>query len=34
MKVTSIRCLCVAVALIAVPAASPVVSGQANFDKR
>ncbi|MDA1185469.1 MAG: MBL fold metallo-hydrolase [Acidobacteria bacterium] len=32
MNATSIRYLCIAIALIVVPAASPVVSGQANFD--
>ena len=32
MKAVSIRCLCVAAAVVAMSAVSPVVSGQANFD--
>ena len=32
MKVTSIRCLCFVVVVIAILAVSPVVNGQRNFD--
>ena len=32
MKVTSIRCVCAAAAVIAALAVSPVVTGQADFD--